>query len=304
MPFAISSNASLAINAETVWGTPLTTGAKFLRVTGFNNKPEFSTTQSAEINAAHRETADLIRTSQKGSGSIEGEMIFDVYHTLMESVFGSAFSGNDLKLGKTRRSFTLQENYSDLTTAFVAYRGCVATSMGLSVAVGQPIRCNFGFVSKAPTVETASVIGTVGAANTNDVMNPMQHISLVQQGGASIDGCQSFEFSIQNEAPEISSLTTPDLLDILLGRVQVTGTFSVYKQANARYSQVLTGAATTLALSIGAGTKTYAITMPNVKIQSIDGGASGSNPIMERFGFTALYNATDSSIKIVKGTGL
>lgn len=304
MPFAISSNASLAINAETTWGTPLTTGAKFLRVTGFNNRVDYGTTQSAEINAAHRETADLLRTSQRGTGTIDGEMIFDVYHTLMESAFGAAFSGNDLKLGKTRRSYTLQENYSDLTTAFVVYRGCVTNSMSVSVAVGQPVRCSFGFTSKAPTVETATAIGTVGAANTRPVMNPLQHIALLQQGGAAIDGCSAFEFQIQNELAEIPSLTSADMLDVLLGRVQVTGTFSVYKQANARLSGLYGGAATTLALTLGSGTETYTITFPNVKLQGAEGGVSGSNPIMERFSFTALYNATDSSIKIVKGTGL
>jgi len=304
MPFAISSNASLAVNKETVWGTPVATGAKFLRITSFNNRPEFGTTMSEEINAAHRETADLIRTSQRGTGTVEGEMIFDNWHPLMESAFGNNFATHDLRLGKTRIGLTLQENYSDLTTAFIVYRGAVINSMGLSVQVGQPIKCNFGFTSKVPTVETATAIGTVGAANTNDVMNPLQHISLVQQGGASIDGCQSFEFSLQNELAEIPSLTSADMLDMLLGKVQVTGTFSVFKQANARMSAALLGASTTLALTIGAATKTYAITFPNVKIQSVEGGASGSNPIMERFSFTALYNATDTSIKIVKGTGV
>ena len=304
MAYAISSNASVAVNAETVWGTPVTTGAKYMRITGFNNKPDFNNTQSQEINAAHREVADLIRTGQKGSGTLEGEMIFDNYHVLMESAFGNAFATNDLKMGKTRKSFTLQENYSDLTTAFVVYRGCVANSMSLSVNIGQPIRTAFGFISKLPTVETSSQIGTVGASNTNDVMNPMQHISLLQQGGATIDGCQSFEFQIQNELAEIPSLTVADLQDVLLGKASVTGSFSVFKQANTRFSGVVTGAATTLALTIGLTTKTYTITLPNVKIQSVDGGASGSNPIMERFSFTALYNATDSSVKIVKGTGL
>ena len=304
MAYAISTNASLAVNKETVWGTPVATGAKYVRMTGMNNRPEFGTTQSEEINAAHRQTADLIRTSQRGTGSVEMEMIFDNAHPFMESCFGSEFATNDLELGKTRIPLTLQENYSDLTNAFTVYRGAVVNSMNLSVQVGQPITASFGFTSKAPTVETASVLGSVGAANTRPVMNPLQHISLVQQGGTSIDGCQSFEISIQNELSEIMSLTSADALDMLLGRVTVTGTFSVYKQANTRLAAALTGAPTTLALSLGSGTETYALTMANVKIQSAEGGASGSNPIMERFGFTALYDSADSAIKIVKGTGV
>ena len=303
VPFAISTNATLGINRETVWGTPLTTGARALRITGFNNRPEFGTTESAEINSAHRETADLIRTSQKGTGTIEAEMIFDVFDTLMESAFGGLFAANALQLGKTRVSYSLQEHYTDLVNAFIVYRGCITNSMSVAVTVGQPMRTSFGFTSRAPTTEVATMIGPVAAANTNVVMNPLQHISLVQQGGLSIDGCQAFEFQIQNELAEIPSLTSADLVSMLLGRVMVTGSFAVFKQSNVRFAQALTNAPTTLALTVGEGTRTYAFTMPNVRIQSVESGASGSNPLLERFSFTALYNAANSSLRVVRGTG-
>lgn len=303
MAFGISTNATLAINPETTWGTPLTTGAKYLRVTGFNNKPEVGYIESDEINSAHRETADSIKASAKGGGSVDFEMSFNNIDSVMESVLGNAFSTLTLIAGKTLKSFTLQEQYTDLTTAFQVYAGCVANSLSLDVAIGQPIKGSFGFVSKVPTVGVATAVGTVAAANTNPVMNPLNHISLIQQGGSSITGCQSFSLQFQNDITEIPQLSSADVAALLLGRLRVSGSFSVFKQATARVTAMLADADTSLALTIGETTRTYAITLGKVRITSVEGGAQGSNPILERFNFTGLYeSAVNSTVKIIKGS--
>lgn len=303
MPFAISQNYKLAVNRETVWGTPVTTGAKFLRITDASFKPEYGNIESNEINAVHRESSGTIRVSSRGSGQINGELTYDTYDPLFESVMGAAFTGagtRTLKVGNTVKSLTFQEQYGDLTNNFILYPGSLVPQMGIDVQIGQIIRVSATVASRNPVIGTATAIGTVGAANTNPVIDPIAGVQLLQEGGVSLSGVQQLSIQIQNDLIEIPSLGSVDPAALYLGRVRVTGNISVFKQDAALLTKLVNNTLTSLAITLGGvSTKRYAITLPKVKFTTVDGGAGGSNPIIERFAYSAEYDATDSSMKIV-----
>lgn len=305
MAFAISTNYKLAVNDEAVWGTPVTTGAKFVRLVSGNAKPELAFTQSNEINPTHRQTADSVMTSAKGSGSLEGELSYNSHEMFMQSLFGATFSGagtRTLKVGTSLRSLTIQEQYSDLTNIYHLYTGAIVNSMSLNVQVGQIVTCSYGFVSKKPSIAAATGVGTPAATNTNPVINPLADVRVLQEGSplASITGVQSLSLNVQNDVTEIMTLGTVDPAALIPARFKVTGTIAVFKQDAAIITKLLAGTASKLNIKLGgAANLSYEFTLPNVKYTSYDGGASQSNAIVERFGFEGHYDATDSAFKIV-----
>lgn len=305
MAYGNSTNYRLAVNKETVWGTPLTTSAKYLRVVDASMKPDVSFIESNEINAAHRETADTVMTMAKGSGSINGEVSYLTFEPLLEGIFAAAMTGTTtrtLKIGQTRQSLTFQEQYADLTTIFKVYRGAIMQSLTLNVQVGQIITMGYTFVSKVPTVEAATMVGTVAAANTNAVMNPLADVRILQEGASlvALPGVQSLSITMQNDVTEIMGLGSADPLDLAPARIKVSGTIAVFKQDAALFSKLIGQTVSKLNLKIGGNVnKHYTWLLSNVKFTSYDGGASASNAILERFNYSALYDVTNSSVSLV-----
>lgn len=302
MPFAISTNYSVAVNRETVWATPLTSGAKYLRITGANLASNIQTIQSNEINPLHRETADVIAVSAGGGGTVDAEMIYDVFEPCIESLFGAAFSGTTVrtfKMGKTLKSLTVQELYADITQ-FVSYPGSVVTSWNLNVQNGQIMTTQFGFASKKGVSAAVTAIGTVGAANTNAVMSPLAHVQLLTEGGSAVAGVASLSLQVANDLITIPSLLLQDPAALYLGRVRVTGTLAVYKQDATMLAKYLAQTNTNIAVTLGgASSQKYAFTLPKVRFTQAQAPASGSNAVLETFNFSAMYDPTDSTMKII-----
>lgn len=305
MAYSKSTNYRLAVNKEVTRGTPVTTGAKYLRVVDASLKPDVNFLESNEINAAHRQTADMVLVSSKGGGNVNGEVSYLTFDPLLEGVFASAFSGSGtrtLNIGMTPQPVTFQEHYSDLTNIFKVYAGAVMQSVTLNVQVGSLITMGYTFVSNTPSVAAATQIGTIGAANTNAIMNPIADVRALEEGSslAALPGVQSVSITMTNDITEVMGLGAVSPLDLTPGRIKINGTIAVFKQDAALFSKLLAQTASGLRLKIGgASAKNYDWKLPNLRYSSYDGGASASNAILERFNFSGLYEATDSAVEII-----
>lgn len=304
MPFAYSTNYKLAVNKETVRGTPVATGARFLRIVDGNFKPDLGFVQSNEINAAHRQVADTVNVSAKGSGTFNGELSYATYDYVLESLFGASFTAGPprvLSIGQTSIPLTLQEQYGDLTTSYHLYTGQFVNSFSLNLTMGQIVTCSFGVMGNTPTVETTNSLGTIAAANTNAIINPIADVRALQEGASpvTLPGVQSITLNVQNDIAEVMALGAASPLDMAPTKIRVSGTVAVFKQNSALLSKLLAGTASKLVYKLGgASSKNYELRLANLKFTSYDGGASGSNPIVERFNFDGLYDVTDSALKI------
>jgi hypothetical protein len=276
-----------------------------VRLVSGNAKPDLGFTQSNEINPVHRQTADTVNTSAKGSGSFEGELSYNSHEMFWQSLFGGVFSGTGtrtLKVGTTLKSLSLQEQYGDLSSIYHLYTGVIVNSMSLNVQVGQLVSVSYGFVSKKPTVPGSNSLGTIASTNTNPVINPLADVRSLQEGASltTLTGVQSITLNVQNDVTEIMTLGTPDPAALLPARFKVTGTIAVFKQDAALITKLLANTYSKLELKLGGAISlNYDFNLPNMRYTSYDGGASQSNAIVERFSFEGLYDATDSAFKIV-----
>lgn len=302
MPFATSQNYKLAVNNETVWGTPVVTGAKYLRLNGAKLKTSLGFTSSQEISATHREVADVVATTARGGGSIDAEFTYLTWEDVLASLFGAAWTGTavrTLKPGKVAKSMTVQEEYGDITQ-FVSYPGAVFTSWALNVQNGQIITSQFGFSSKKGVPAVATAIGTPAAANTNPVMDPIGSVQVLTEGGSPIAGAASFSLNVASDLITIPSLLSADPAALYQGKFTVTGSLTFHKQDSAALIKYINRTKTTLALTIGgAVAKKVAMTMAQVTLTDEDRPVSGSNAVAETFPFQATYDATESSLKLI-----
>jgi len=305
MAFQISTNYQLGVNRETVWGTPLTTGAKYLRLVSANLSPNLQFTESEEMNAVHRETADTQLTSARGGGQITGEMSYANCDMLMEAALGAAFSGTGtrtLKVGQLLKSLTFQERFADITgNQFRVYAGSVVSGFSIEVQTAQMIRFSASFASKQPTNVAATAIGTVAAAPTDPVMSPIASLQTLTAGGTALTACSSVSLQVTNDLIDLPALLSADPLAMFQGRFRVRGTIGVYMQDAVLLGKLLAGGTEAFVLKIGgASAKNYQMTLPKIKYTGNQvQGVSGSSAVTEQYTFDGLFDATDSSFKIV-----
>ena len=124
-----SNLTSIAIAAESTFGTAPSTGYKFLRYTGESLAYNINNSQSAEIRN-DRNVSDMVRTDASAAGDINFELTFATFDDLLEGVLCGAVSSDTLKNGTTTKSFSIEKHYgSGVTKPFHLYKGMTPSSM-------------------------------------------------------------------------------------------------------------------------------------------------------------------------------
>lgn len=302
MPVAIASNYRLSYNKETAWGTPVTTGAKYVRPTGASLASQLGFIQSGEISAVHRERAGMIPTSAMGGGTVDAEMTYLTYEDWLGSLFGNDWTGTTvrtLKPGRLLRPLTLQEDFNDITQ-LVSYPGAIATQWTLNVQQGAVISTQFTFASKKGVPAATTAIGTPTAANTNPVMDPLGSIQVLTENGSPIALPQSFSLQVASDLINVPSLLVADPGALYQGFFTVTGSFAMAKQDAAMMTKYLNRTGTNIVLTIGgASAKKVEMTMSAVTLTSENRPVQGNQFVQETYGFAATYDATNGSLKLL-----
>ncbi len=131
--------------------------------------------------------------------------------------------------GTTLKSFTLEEEFQDIASTFFIATGCRIGSMEMSIAPGSIITGSFGFVGKDVVPASASAGSGYDPANTNAVMNAVDHVSSIFEGGAinTLDVTE-LSFSAQNGLRSLQAVANLSAVGVQPSRFEVTGTFNAY----------------------------------------------------------------------------
>lgn len=303
MALSISNKEVLSYVAETTWGTtPATPTFLQLRYVSDSFSSNTTSVKSAEIINA-REVSDYIRTKAMGQGSFNLEMSYGNFDDIIAAVLGSnGWSTNVAKVGTTRTSFTIERGFPDISQ-YELYTGAIPNNFKLNVAVGKIIDGSVGFVSKVPTVSGTTAASALTAPETNSVMEPIDNIQLVQEGGAgSVSGVLGFTMDIQNNIVEFPQLSNINPADLENGQLVVTGTIDIYWQDATYLTKYLNWTTTSLQFSIG-GTSTlkYDFLLSKVKLsQAVTANPGMNQPLVTKFNYSAFIDATNSTLKVTR----
>lgn len=296
---AVGANRSLKYVAETVFGTTPATptmiavrakpGAKFSLA-----RSNFS---SNEISAT-RQKISLTYGNRTGTGEIPFDLSYGSFDDFMEAVMGGTWTANVLKVGSTKRSFSIENGYPDISI-FEMNTGCVFTSFNLSVKPNAVAEGSFSCMFKDQTSAGATGATTTTAANTNAVFDSFT--GSMTEAGSAIAIVTGIDFKVEQQGTASNVLFDATTQQISLGNVEVTGTLTVRFISNALKAKFLAGTATDLSLVLGATSKIYQFDMSSVYLTSAETDTSETE-LTQTFAFSAIYNGTDATSLIITRT--
>jgi len=211
--------------------------------------------------------------------------------------------GSSITNGVTKNSFNFERTYSDLSNDLALYVGCMINQVNLNVGTNAIITGSLGVIGKIESSETASGAAGYDAANSNEIMNSIDHVVGVYEAETSVN-ILDFTMSLMNQLRERLKIGTLGVFDVGTGQVQVSGTFTAYYESKTLYDKYLNFTSTSLAKvfqdTAGNG---YVIDLPSVKVT--DGARHAGAGLGDDFkvpcNWQAFRDATeDITIRIVR----
>lgn len=301
-----SNRVELKYVAEVTYGTTPTNSTAWQAMRYASNtlggRP--NTIVSNEINAT-RQVADLIQVGQEVGGEIACEFSCNTYDDLIQAAMCGTWTADVLKVGTTERHFSLEAKYADWTVPhYLQYKGMRVGSASFNFAYGSVATVSFGFAGKTHLSTTTSLLGTgsVVAATTTDVLNGSSDISGVEiDGSAPTSIVKSITVNISNNLRPIEGVGAVGPQDQAYGRASITGTIEMYFDDAAAYTKLLANTSATFEFTVGDGSNSYTFYFPKIKFNTGSPEASGiDTDVMQRLEFTALYDSTDTALKITR----
>ena len=215
------------------------------------------------------------------------------------TTISGTLKGSQLKNGITRRSFTLEKYFSDLSPAqYQSFTGMRVGTAELKIAPGSIVSGKFGFAGK----QAASAGVTVGtgptvAAATNDVMNAVDNIgNILIDGSAPSAGVYFTEvsFDINNSTRDQPAVGQLANVGIGIGRTQIKGKIASYFQNRTLLDKYLNFTALSLAFTAtDAAGNSYLYHFPSIKFTQGQVVAGGNDQdVLADLEFTARRSPT------------
>ena len=208
--------------------------------------------------------------------------------TLVNESSGSSFTilqGAATENGTTKTSFSIEREYTDVSSTFEQFLGMSLNTLSLEVAAGQIMTGSLGFIGKKGQSGTSTLAASDASATTVDVLNAITNITSIWEGGygsASALSAISLGINITNNIRARKNLGDLGASSVGYGQIGVTGTLRAYFESATMFNKYLNGTATSLAfvLTDSAGSK-YVIDIPQVKFTSGSRAPGGINQDIE-----------------------
>ncbi len=291
---------------ETAFGVIPTGTYQELRLTSESLRQETPTVTSEEIRS-DRQIGDIIRTGL----SVEGDINIELSSTTFDEFFEVAlqadtpFGGGPplfIENGVLEQTFTIEKEFTDLTTEFAVYNGMTVNTMNLNVETGAIITGSFGFIGIKEASGSASVATTTTAAGTDEVMNAVDDVTAFLEGGVSFDITQ-FSFAINNNVRQRQQVATLGPIGLGCGSLEITGTMRAYFETKAILDKYLNFTESSIKLSVrDAAAKGYDFEFSKLNFTGGQRVAGGQNQdIIADMSWTAKRDpASGKTVKITR----
>lgn len=220
--------------------------------------------------------------------------------TLVDDAAGESVTikGSSCRNGITRKSFTIEKEFTDLTTTFVNHKGMVVNTMNINAAVGSIVTGSFGLNGTTTTYGTTTVgTGADLAATSNEPFSPVSSFGTLYENGVALTSTcvRSVNLTTTNNTRNQQCLGSLYPTNINLGTIGITGTMEVYFNDTALLNKFLNATETSLSYWFDdAAGNHFVVDMPRVVFSSgTVGGISKNSDAMLSLGFTAIYDSAE-----------
>ena len=197
--------------------------------------------------------------------------------------------GDKLSIGTTKKSFTMEKAFLDLTNKAIVYKGMIASSFELNVAFGSLISGSFSFSGNsyqtvAAAANFATYTRTIGAAATTNTLNgsvDMPFLASAGAGALSVEDLklQSVNISLDNNlsAQNVIGDIAPEDYSAGTAQIEVSLTAYLRDDAWAILAKKLTQDSFQVAFAVENTGGWYAFYMPAVQVSFDDPSSGGQN---------------------------
>ena len=211
--------------------------------------------------------------------------------------------GSSIVNGVTKNSFNMEREYTDLSNELALYVGCMMNQMNLNVGTNGIITGSFGIMGQIETSETSSGGGGYEDANSNDIMNSIDHVVGIYENAAAVD-VLDIALEITNNLRERLKVGTLGPFSFGADAINVSGSFTAYYDSKTLYDKYLNFGDTSLAKVFeDADGNGYVIDLPKVKITDAarHAGAGLGDDFKVPCTFQAFMHGTELiTVRIVK----
>lgn len=309
MPGADASRGRLIFRPETVWNEvpPANAATTRLRITGESLHHRNSKVISEEIRSDQQRDNDVL-VGYDVDGGFNAELTYGNFDWLLEAILGGSWTTNVLMNGTTKRSFTLEKGFLDITK-YISYRGCRVNTVELNTISRRIVELAASFMGAKGYPTTSSLAGTTAPTepNGNQPIAAGPNIKLYAVGGSNeeLNDVETKEIRLNlNRNLRIRDQATSVFTDDFgYGAMDITGTLNVYFADIVHYTSFVNDALFSLAWTLSdpdVAASSYRITLPKLKIEDAQPALAGvESDVMMPINFRA-FNDTGVgySIKI------
>lgn len=217
-----------------------------------------------------------------------------------------AVAGKKLLMGTTKRSFTIEQNYSDVDVSEL-FTGCRINSGAFSVTPSGMATVNFEVMGQngivLPSGDAPYFTSPTAAPNTSIVAGLDGGLRF---GGAEQAIVTSMDLTVSNNMSMSGVIGTNLAPDVFQGRKTASGTISAFMEnenlINVFLNETEVDLTATLLTSTGSPQDFLTLNMQRVKLSSVQKTVAAEGGVIAQFGYTALLgsaaNADTSTLSI------
>jgi len=276
-PIAVTVNLTIDIVAGTItratgdWNSDVKVG-DVLKLTNFSNS-----VNNTEVMVTNIQSATII--DYVGNGNLVDEAGLGTDYKISDNV----------EIGTTKKSFSMEKAFLDLTDKAINYRGMIVSNMNINVAYGEIIGSTFSFQGNDyEAVATAGGFMTNGrtinaAATSNSLNGSVDMPFLINSAGGTLtesDFCiQSVNLTLNNNLTPQTCIgqAAPDNYSAGTAAIEVSLTAYLANENWSLLAKKLTQEPFSLGFLVKNNDGWYAFFLPAVQVSFEDPSAAGTN---------------------------
>lgn len=296
MAIANGSRHSMAYIEESTFGTtPVSPTFTPLRHTGTTLGLSKDAIQSEELRS-DRQNPEPRHGNDRVAGDVNVEISYGSFDDLLEAVLCGTWTvdtpsvGTDqLNIGTTRRSFTIERFFEDVTQ-YHRFTGCEFNTLSLNVSPNAMVTATFGIVGAGMSTGTTALSGSSYTAGTTS--KPMDSFTgTLQEGGGAISVVTEMSISLENGLEPLFVVGSKTAIANSIGRASVSGNLTVYFENSTMIDKFINETETSLQFETPDGTNKYIWKINQLKFTGGQPDVSGEGPITLSMPFEAYLDA-------------
>lgn len=299
MTQATGSRVQIAYIAESTFGTtPSTPQTQLIEFSSFSGNLTAETLTDPSINPS-RQRSFSRRGNVAAAGDLEVVLCPSNYDDFLEAALMGTWTSNVLKVGTTRRSFAIEQGFTDIAQ-YRTFNGMVVNRMEVNVPVDGLVTATFGFMGTNTSAFSGTSIDATPTAITQK--NKYFHEGGVfLEGGVPVAYFSAINYGLDNGYDPAYALGSTSVRDMTAGTVDITGTVTGLFESVSLYNKFVNNTESSLSYKLISDTDELTFLFPRVKYTAGALPVDGDGPVSVEMSFEAIYDSTEAtSLKITR----